>query len=220
VARYRVAGSNQLAAYTPRPAVPDHSVLNIQLHQSTLNNVLEQLKLDGRRIGLEELYQEMSRTFNQTLKPETVENMPENVTLEFAEHDAVRVHCDAGRLMLVIKLAELSQGRDRMWKNFTIRAYYAPSFETIDAMLVREGTIELVGERLNFRDQIALRGIFTKVLSKNRTFNLVHEKFARDSRLQSLKIDQFSIDDGWIGLSVSDPQQPSSAKVARESQRR
>jgi hypothetical protein len=205
VGRYRVASQQQLAAYSPRPAVPDNSVLNIQLHQSTLNNVLEQLKLDGRRLGLEALYQEMSKTFNQQLKPETLDSMPEDVTVEFAEHDAVRVHCDAGRLLLVIKIAELAQGRDRKWKNFTIQAYYTPSYETLDAKLVREGTIELSGERLNFRDQVALRGIFTKVLSKNRTFNLVHEKFARDPRLKSLKIDQFTIDDGWIGLSVTQP---------------
>ena len=86
-----------------------------------------------------------------------------------------------------------------------------PSCDTLDAKLVREGTIELSGERLNFRDQVALRGIFTKVLSKNRTFNLVAEKFARDPRLKSLRIDQFTIDDGWIGLSVA---QSAKAKVA------
>jgi hypothetical protein len=215
VARYRVAGSNQLAAYTPRPTVPDNSVLNIQLHQSTLNNVLEQLKLDGRRISLEELYSEISKTFNQPLTKEMIEDLPEKVTVEFAQNDAVRVHCDSGRLLLVIKLAELSQGRTHKWKDFTIRAYYVPSFETIDAKLIREGTIELSGEQLNFRDQIALRGIFTKVLSKNRTFNLVQEKFARDPRLKSLKIDQFTIDDGWIGLSVTQPK-TAKAKVAGE----
>jgi hypothetical protein len=215
VARYRVAGSHQLAAYTPRPTVPDNSVLNIQLHQSTLNNVLEQLQLDGRRVTLEELYAQISKTFNQPLSKEMLEDLPEKVTVEFAEHDAVRVHCDSGRLLLVIKLAELSQGRTHKWKNFTIRAYYVPSFETIDAKLIREGTIELSGDRLNFRDQVALRGIFTKVLSKNRTFNLVQEKFARDPRLKALKIDQFTIDDGWIGLSVTQPK-TAKAKVAGE----
>src|SRR5690606_20129030 len=92
------------------------------------------------------------------------------------------------------------------WNNFTVQAYYVPDYSTLDAKLVRDGIIELMGERLNFRDQIALRGIFAKVLAKDRTFNLVHEKVARDPRLQSLKIDRFVIEDGWIGLSVAGPE--------------
>ncbi len=206
VARYRVAGNHQVAAFTPRPMAPNDSVLNIQLHQSTLNNVLEQLKLDGRRTDLEGLYREIAGTFSQELKPQTLENLPEKVTLQFAERDAVRVHCENGRLRLAISLAELSQGRERTWNNFTVQAYYVPDYSTLDAQLVRDGVIELIGERLNFRDQIALRGIFAKVLAKDRTFNLVHEKIARDPRLQSLKIDRFVIEDGWIGLSVTGPQ--------------
>ena len=206
VARYRVAGNHQVAAFTPRPMAPNDSVLNIQLHQSTLNNVLEQLKLDGRRTDLEGLYREIAGTFSQELKPQTLENLPEKVTLQFAGRDAVRVHCENGRLRLAISLAELSQGRERTWNNFTVQAYYVPDYSTLDAQLVRDGVIELIGERLNFRDQIALRGIFAKVLAKDRTFNLVHEKIARDPRLQSLKIDRFVIEDGWIGLSVTGPQ--------------
>lgn len=207
IARYRVAGHHQLAAYTPRPAVPDNSVLNVQLHQSTLNNVLEQLNLDGRRVDLETLYRELGQTFNRPLQQEMLDQLPEKVTVHFAEHDAVRVYCDAGRLLLVIKMRELSQGRERKWKDFTVQAYYAPSISTLDAQLVREGTIELIGPRLSFRDQIALRGIFTKVLSKDRTFDLVPEKVARDPRLKHLSIGQFTIDDGWIGLAVVQPEQ-------------
>jgi hypothetical protein len=205
VARYRIAGNHQVAAFTPRPVAPADSVLNVQLHQSTLNNVLEQLKLDGRRTELETLYRDISRTFSQELKPETLENLPEKVIIQFAEKDAVRVSCADGRLRLSISLAELSQGCDRTWHNFTVQAYYVPDHSTLDAQLVRDGTIELIGERLNFRDQIALRGIFAKVLAKDRTFNLVHEKVARDPRLQSLKIERFVIEDGWIGLSVAGP---------------
>lgn len=205
VARYRVAAHHQLAAYTPRPAVPDNSVLNVQLHQSTLNNVLEQLKLDGQRVELDALYRSLGQTFNRPLDQAMLDQLPEDVTIQFADHDAVRVYCDGGRLLLVIKLAELSQGRQRKWKNFTVQAYYEPSISTLDAKLVREGTIELMGPRLSFRDQIALRGIFTKVLSKDRTFDLVPEKLARDRRLQGLEVGQFTIDDGWIGLAIVQP---------------
>jgi hypothetical protein len=203
IARYRIAGQHQLAAYTPRPAASESSVLNVQLHHSTLNNVLEQLQLAGRRTDLITLYQDIAKTFNQESKRETLDELPENVTVQFAEHDPVRVFCDDGRLLLVIKLAELSQGRERKWKNFTVQGYYVPSYETLDAKLVREGTIELIGERLSLRDQIALRGIFTKVLAKDRTFNLMHPQLASDPRLKSLMVEQFAIDDGWIGLSIA-----------------
>ncbi|HTN74708.1 MAG TPA: hypothetical protein VL096_05655, partial [Pirellulaceae bacterium] len=134
----------------------------------------------------------------------------------FADRDAVRVYCDAGRLMLVIKIAELAQGRDHKWKNFTVQAYYVPNVETLDARLVRDGTIELIGERLGFRDQIALRGIFTKVLSKNRSFDLVPEKIARDPRLKSYQITQFTITDGWIGLAVGGKPAAVKPQVANE----
>lgn len=220
IARYRVAGQQQLAAYTPRPAASESSVLNVQLHQSTLNNVLEQLQLGGRRTDLATLYQELAKTFNQTVKQETLDELPEDVTVQFADHDPVRVFCDDGRLLLIIKLAELSQGRERKWKNFTVQGYYVPSYETLDAKLVREGTIELIGERLNFRDQIALRGVFTKVLAKDRTFNLVHAKLASDPRLQSLMIEQFAIDDGWIGLSIAHATADSSRVAGKKRQQK
>jgi hypothetical protein len=206
IARYRIAGRHQMAAFTPRPEPPQNSVFNVQLHHSLLNNVLEQLKLDGRRTDLETLYRDIAGTFNLPLNEETLAELPQRVTVQFAEREAVRVVADDGKLQLILKIAELSQGRDHKWKNFTVQAYYFPDFSTLDAKLVRDGTIELIAPRLNFREQIALRGVFAKVLAKDRTFNLVTDKFARDPRLKDLRIDQFLIADGWIGLSATGPQ--------------
>ncbi len=216
IARYRVAAKHQVAAFTPRPQAPAESMLNIQLHQSTINNVLEQLKLDGRRTDLDTLYRDLSRVFGQELTPEMPEDLPEKVTIEFAEQDAVRCYLDAGRVVVVVKLVELSQGRNHKWKNFTVQADYVPDVNSLDAKLVRGGSLELIGERLNFRDQIALRGIFNKVFSKNRDFNLVSEQIAKNPKLQDLKINQFVIQDGWIGLSVAAPPRVDKPKVASE----
>ena len=94
-------------------------------------------------------------------------------------------------MLLVIKLAELSQGSQRHWKHFTVRGYYTPVTDKLSAHLERDGTIELIGERLNFRDQIALRGIFTKVMSKNRALPVVSEKVAHDPRLRTMGIGYF-----------------------------
>src|SRR5262249_17792322 len=43
IARYRVAGREQISAHTPRPQAPSDSLLSVQVHESALNNVLEKL---------------------------------------------------------------------------------------------------------------------------------------------------------------------------------
>ena len=65
IARYRVAGRDQVSAHTPRPQAPGDSMLSVQIHETALNNVLEHLHLHGRRIELRELYQEMTSRFSQ-----------------------------------------------------------------------------------------------------------------------------------------------------------
>ena len=41
--RFRIAGDDQLAAFTPRPRDASDSLINLQIHQSAINNTLEQL---------------------------------------------------------------------------------------------------------------------------------------------------------------------------------
>ncbi len=43
LARYRLAGDWQLGAFTPRPRALSSSLMSVQVHQSALNNTLEQL---------------------------------------------------------------------------------------------------------------------------------------------------------------------------------
>lgn len=51
------------------------------------------------------------------------------------------------------------------------------------------------------KPEVVLRGIFSKVLSSaNRPWSLVDAKLAADPRLQDLHINQFVVEDGWIGL--------------------
>ena len=83
--------------------------------------------------------------------------------------------------------------------------------------LEREGGIELISEQLGFRDQIALRGIFTKVMARNHRLNLIRGRLATDPRLKNLSVTQFVVRDGWVGVSVgpkNPPDQPQEANVA------
>jgi len=213
IVRSRLASDEQLAAWTPRPLAPGVSLLSAQIHESVFNNLLDQLDLDGRRVLLDDLYHELSARAGYA-DAEIPDDMPENITIEFAEHDALHVHCDDGKLQLSIRVAELSQGRGNTWRNFEVRGYYFPEIAGLDARLTRDGYVELVGEQLGFRDQIALRGIFTKVLSKRTALRLVPDSIIGDARFRDLGISQFVIEDGWIGVAVSEGNRSTPPHVA------
>ena len=206
IARYRVASREQLSAHTPRPQAPGDSLLSVQVQESMLNNVLDKLNLHGRRIEIRELFKEITGRFNRD-PVEMPEDLPEDVFVTFADEDPVRLDCQDGRVRITIRLKELASGSKNKWKNFAVRGYYAPHPDQRDANLVREGVIELIGENLHFRDQIALRGIFSRVLSRNRKLNLVNKQIAQAKELEDQQVTQFVIHDGWIGIAIG-PQTP------------
>ena len=69
--RTRLAGENQLGGHTARPQAPSDSLASLQIHQSALNNALDQLLLSGRTFTPAELYAHVAER-------------------EPAEHDAAR----------------------------------------------------------------------------------------------------------------------------------
>jgi len=204
IARYRLAARHQVSAHTPRPQAPGDSVLSVQLHESALNNVLEELQLEGRRIEIRELFREMTTRFSQQ-KIEIPEDLPEDVYVTFANEDAVRVNCQDGLVRLTIRIHELvQQGTRNRWTDFTVRGYYGPSADQLDANLKREGIIELIGERrqLPLGQQLALRAIFSKVLSANRNLSIVNKQIALAPELKGNQVTQFVIHDGWMGIAL------------------
>jgi hypothetical protein len=194
--RYRLASDAQLGAHTPRPEAPRNSLLSVQVHESALNNTLEQMKLEGQRFEVRELYSKLADDFQRS-DAQVPDDIPDGMYVRFADRNAIRVRCDDSRLTVTIRIAELKNGRRKTWRNFAVRAYYVPDTTQLDASLVRDGGIELAGER-----DIALLGIFAKVLSKSRPFKLVNEDLAQNPKLQDVKITQFTIDDGWVGVAL------------------
>jgi hypothetical protein len=207
IARYRVAGRDQISAHTPRPQAPGDSILSVQIHETAMNNVVEHLKLNGTRVELRELFKQMTGRFNR--EPVQVpDDLPEGVFVTFADEDPVQLDFQEGRVRLTIRLKELSQeGTRNRWRDFTVRGYYAPVANQLDANLEREGVIELIGGRLRFGDQIALRGIFSAVLSRNRKLNLINKQLALAPELRDQQVTQFVIHDGWIGVALG-PKSP------------
>jgi hypothetical protein len=148
-------------------------------------------------------------------RPTAWEINPEHadVKITFAEKDAVIVRCHDGQLVLTLSIAQLSKS-SRKWKNFQIRAFYRPKVEGRSAELARDGVIHLIGQRLNTGAQIALRGIFSRALSKNNSWGLVPEQIVKEPKLDYTAITQFVIDDGWIGVALG-PKQAAASTAQR-----
>lgn len=206
IARIRLAAHDQLAAHSPRPTSPEGSWLSFQVHESALNNCIEQFGWQGRRVKLIDLFREVGDLFGVT-EMEIPEDLPENVTVRFARQDPLRVSFHDGRATLTLALAELCEGRSR-WRNFIVRVHYRPATEQPNADLVRDSYVELIG-RLGFRDQIALRGIFSRVFSRAEPISVFSERLRTDPALEGLGVTQFAIGDGWVGIAVGPMTTPS-----------
>jgi hypothetical protein len=205
VARYRLAGVHQLAAHTPRPIAPADSLFSLQVHESALNNLIEQLDWEGRRVNPRDLFRELGELFQQP-QLKVPEDFPDDVMVRFAGEEPLRFGLQDGKLTVKLSLAELSQGRNQ-WRDFTVRVHYRHDREKPDTDLARDSFIELTGKRLKFGDQIALRGIFSRVFALNQPIDLISKRLKEDPRLAGLRINQMAIGDGWLAVSVG-PKQP------------
>ena len=207
VARVRLASPEQLGAHTPRPRAPSDSWASLQIHESALNNGLQSLDLDGRTFTLDELFRWIAAKLNRP-DLENQEGLPEGVRLTFADKDAVHLKCNKGRIDIWFSFAALKQGRKR-WHDFTVHSYYVPQRQGLTPRFVRDkGTIFLEGKSLRGKPHIALRMIFSRVLSLNRDIDLIGESITTDPRVEDLEISQFVVEHGWIGLAYSPTRTP------------
>ena len=214
IARYRLAADRQLGAQTPRPQAPSDSLLSVQLHESALNNTVANLKLEGKRIALLQLYRQLAEIFERP-ELEAPEDISETVIVQFADEEAIRVHCDNGQVMVTMRFAELKDGRFKR-KDFAIRAFYVPASDQLNANLVREGAVQVIGERFRFGEPLALRTIFSKVLSENRPFNLINKRLSEDPHLTDCHVNQFVVNDGWIGVGIGPNRAQQVEELAKE----
>jgi hypothetical protein len=201
IMRARLASPLQFGAHTPRPQARADSLMSVQIHQTAANNMIAQTNLHGRRMTLEELAATVSEKLGVDVQ---IPNEEHNDTIiQFANHDPLEFEFDNGQITLTIHVAELDNGK-RSWKDFSVRGYYRADVRQLDVELVRDEGIELISDRLRLRDQIALRGIFTKVLAKNTHLEVLRKAIQQQPNLQSLVVTQFIIRDGWMALSLGE----------------
>ncbi|HUT95287.1 MAG TPA: hypothetical protein VMY37_37885 [Thermoguttaceae bacterium] len=210
--RLRLAADEQLAGHTCRPWAPSDSLASCQIHESALNNVIQQIGLDGGTFTPAEVRQRIAEVFNS---PEILERDPgrEDVEITFAAQDAVRVRCRDGRVAITLSIAKLRKSPS-LWTDFQVRAFYRPEFEGLRAELVRDGIVKLDAVK-SLRSQIPLRGVFSKTFSKQQPWKLTPERLVDDPRMADLAVTQLVIEDGWIGVALGPKRVDSQPVVAQ-----
>lgn len=202
-ARWRLAGADQPGAHTPRPQAAPHSALNFQVHESAINNLLQQLKLDGRAFTMAEMDEHIALRFPKWADREKDDDVPEDLVISFPEHDAITVKFLDGQVMLQLSIASLKVG-DRQWDDFKIHVPYRVETDGFQAVVRRDGVVRLIG-RMRLPQQIAIRGVFSKAFPKDAEIRVLPESMVSDPRFSDFVISQCIMQDGWLGISVGEP---------------
>ena len=198
---YRIASRQQLAGFGVRPTIPADSLFQLQLHESAVNNLLENLELDGRRDNLPNLWQQISSSLGIDTADVPGE-VPTDVMVELAPVSAIHVRFEAGLLRLQVNLRELRQGNRISWRNFSIVAQYRPGEASTQGSLVRDGHLNVIGRSIRLGDRIALQGIFNKVFSRARPIRILTEDLVNHPALVDTHVNHHVVDNGWLSIAV------------------
>ena len=203
VARYRMASDLQLAAFTPRPRAPSKSLVSIQVHQSAINNTLQQLIVQDEPTPLPEVLDECMGLLGIN-NIELPDDIPTDVRVRFAKHRPVTFEIEDGKVWLTMRVIRLERGKRVKLSNFIVRAAYRPVTEGLNAYLMRDGHLSISGPGMSMRQRLPVRAIFNKVLSTSRTLPLTSEHLSNLPAAEQLAITQLELRDGWIGLAIGD----------------
>ncbi len=203
VARYRIAGNDQIAANTPRPLAPADCLMSFQLHQSSMNNLVAQALLPDKDWSIAELAQHVA-TLLQVPTPTLPEDTPHDVTIRFMDVHPMSVEFLDGKMLITMRIASLEQPGKINLKNFTVKTCFTPRVSGLQAELVRDSVISIDGHRMGSKDRFPLRAIFAKVLSDKTYIPLVSQDLINDPRSSGLMISQLEMEQGWLAIALSD----------------
>ena len=209
--RLRLAGDTQLAAHTPRPRVTADAMLSLQVHESSANNALDRLGLAGKRLTLEELIQHVCSQIG--VEPQIPDELPEGVSVAFAEKQPIRVECRDGLVHVHVALDAIESGR-RDWYDLVVHVAYKPVCSGQQVFLEREGPVQLGGKGREGRMELALRTIFGKIFPKERLIPVLPEQIANNPKLADVQAAQAVSSDGWFALTLQQHTPPTPAIAA------
>ena len=213
-ARYRLAGDWQLAAFTPRPRAPRSSLLSAQIHQSALNNTMEQLVPRDHSKSIDDMIIQGLSMFGVT-NPELPSDLPDGVAVQFAKTRPITVEIEDGVMWMTLRIVKLTRERLKL-SRFIVRAAYRPEVDGINAYLVRDGHLRISGPGMAMRERLPVRAIFNKVLATSRKFPITVPGLNSRTETDDLMISQLELRDGWIAMAISESDAPRIAWKTRE----
>ena len=203
VARYRLAGVDQIAAYTPRPLAPSDSLISLQFHQSSINNLIAQAIKTDRDWTIRQLANQISDILQQ--QPfELPADTPEDVIIRFMDVHPMTVEFEDGKMWITLRIASFEQPGRIQLKNFIVRTSYVPHVDGLRAELERDPLISVEGHRLGSKDRFPIRAIFTKVFSGNSKLPMVADSLLENPLAEGMRVSQLEMRKGWFAIAVSD----------------
>jgi hypothetical protein len=173
------------------------------------------MNLNGRTYTVAELRRHVGDTLNLPSVRVDDDESDDEASITFAAENAAHVQCEDGRVKLTLSIAKLASRR-LISRNFIVKVFYRPEVSGLTAYLARDGVVQLSGVRLRTKDQLALRGVFSRIFSQNSRVPLSNERWSDDPRLSDLRFSQFTIQDGWLGLAIGPGPRRVRENVARK----
>lgn len=212
--RYRVAGRAQMASHNPRPRAPSDSLLSMQVHQSTINNTIANLQLGGKTWTLPELAERMAHVFGQD-NWQLGEDVPDDVTIRFAETRPAYVNIEDGQLRLTLRIRQLRSGDKPAIGMLIVTSSYIPVADGLSAELIRSGSVEIKsGRNATIGQRFLARGVFAKVFVSRPRIALISDAWQADERAKGLAVSQLEMRDSWLSVAVSKADSIHAAEIA------
>ncbi len=206
VMRYRLAGRDQLAAHTTRPAGLDDCLMSMQIHESAINNMLNRLNLNGQSFSIESLQAHLNEVLGINMNSTDTESLGKvDAFLEFAPYDPIRLSLENGNVEIELNLKRLQIKNSKVWRNLTARATFVPQVNGLGLQLVQDGRGIFVNgnPKLSGRDQIAVCGVFAVLFENQYQIQLLPATIA-NKLPATTGISQFDVAEGWVGISIDD----------------
>ena len=189
--RGRIAGADQLAAYTARPKAIDNCAASMQIHESFINNLLAKSLRTGQINTFASLKERVTETIGVNLFDDSTTRF-DAANCHLASADAIRFKIDDNEIQVHIDLVHNKE-------NYSICVYYRAS--------LINGNIVLT--QLPHKTTVIVSAIGRNAQQQ---FNMIGELFAKSISIgsagvfqqrisENLRIGQFVVNEGWIGIS-------------------
>ena len=216
--RYRLAGRDQMAANTARPATSNRSMVTIQLHQSLVNNVIARLGLNGGSFTGQELAKHLQDVLGLDVDASSDENQ-KDAQFKFAGLDPIRIDFKDGRVNVVINLDSLQVGgAAKPIRRLSITAAYTIEADGMQVRLTQDDTGTRVtsrGKRLRLGDRAVVSTVMKMLFQPSYSLNALPKKFRERPQAQSLVISSLIVYNGWLAVEMDDVLVAQSAPIER-----